>query len=62
MTTVTLIIDNNNIDKAYEVAYSFACFIKVDESSFSGCKEVSFRCRVEDAWALEIALDEAGLV
>ena len=62
MTTLTLIIDNNNIDKAYEVAYGFACFVNVDESNFSGCKEVSFKCREEDAWALEVALDRAGLV
>ena len=62
MKTITLIIDTNKINKVYEVAYQFICFVNVDKSSFEGCKEVSFTIREEDAYALELALDQAGLV
>ena len=62
MTTITLIIDTNKINKIYSVAYQFICFVNIDNSNFAGCKEVSFKVREEDAYALELALDAAGLV
>lgn len=62
MRTITLIIDTNKVSNVYTVANQFICFVNIDKSNFTGCKEVSFTVREEDAYALELALDAAGLV
>ena len=62
MRTLTIIIDTNDINKVYQVADKFICFVNIDKSSFTGCKEVSFKVREEDLEALERALSDLDLV
>lgn len=62
MTTFTLLIKTEDISKVYSIVYNFICFVNIDNSSFQGIKEVTFKVREEDAAALEDALAEAEII